>query len=48
MLDRTTICRDWFRCSKNDDFDVEGKERSGASKKFENRKLEALLPEDSY
>jgi len=33
-----TICRDWFRRSKNNDFYnefyVENKERSGASKNF--------------
>jgi len=42
-----TICRDWFRCFKNNDFDVEDKERSGAPKKFEDEELEALLHEDS-
>jgi len=42
-----TTCRDWFRRFKNNDFDVEDKERSGAPKKFENEKLEALLREDS-
>ena len=29
-----TTCRDWFRRFKNDDFDVEDKERSGTPKKF--------------
>jgi len=43
-----TACRDWFRGSKNNDFDVENKERSGASKKFEDKELKALLYEDSY
>jgi len=41
------ICRNWFRRSKNNDFDVEDKERSGAPKKFEDEELEALLHEDS-
>jgi len=43
-----TTCRDWFRCSKNNDFNVEDKERSGAPKKFDNEELEALINEDSY
>jgi len=30
-----TICRNWFRRSKNNKFDVEGKERSGEPKKFD-------------
>ena len=38
----------WFRCLKNNDFDAEDKERSGALKKFEDKELEALLHEDSY
>jgi len=42
-----TTCRDWFRRFKNNDFDVEDKERSGAPKKFEDKELEALLYEDS-
>jgi len=42
-----TTCTDWFRRSKNNDFDVEDKERSGAPKKFENE-LETLLHENSY
>jgi len=42
-----TTCRDWFRRFKNNDFDVEDKERSGAPKKFEDKELEALLHEDS-
>ncbi|EFN83814.1 Histone-lysine N-methyltransferase SETMAR, partial [Harpegnathos saltator] len=41
-----TTCRDWFRRFKNNDFDVEDKERSGAPKKFEDEELEALLDED--
>ena len=36
-------CRDWFRCFKNNDFDFEDKERSGAPRKFEDKELEALL-----
>lgn len=42
-----TTCRDWFRRFKNNDFDVEDKERSGAPKKFEDEELEALLDENS-
>ncbi|GBP33436.1 Mariner Mos1 transposase [Eumeta japonica] len=38
-----TTCRDWFRSFKNNDFEVEDKERSGAPKKFEDEKLEELL-----
>jgi len=41
-----TTCRDWFRCSKNNDFEVEDIERSGAPKKFEDEELEVLLHED--
>ncbi|EFN75840.1 hypothetical protein EAI_17023, partial [Harpegnathos saltator] len=41
-----TTCRDWFRRFKNNDFDVEDKECSGAPKKFEDEELEALLDED--
>jgi len=39
---------DWFRHSKNNNFDVEGKERSGAPKKVEDEEVEALLHEDSH
>ena len=42
-----TTGREWFRRFKNNDFDVEDKERSGIPKKFEDEKFEALLPEDS-
>jgi len=42
-----TICRDWFRYSRNNDFNVEDKERSGAPKKFEDEELEALLRKNS-
>lgn len=43
-----TTCRDWFRRFKNNDFDVEVKERSGAPTMFADEILEALLHEDSY
>jgi len=39
-------CREWFRRFKDGDFSVEDKPRSGWPKKFENKKLEALLEED--
>ena len=42
-----TTCRDWFRCFKNNDFDVGDKECSGAPKKFKDKELEALIHEDS-
>ena len=42
-----TTYKNWFRRFKNNDFDVEDKERSGSPKKFENEELEALLHEDS-
>ena len=42
-----TTCRDWFRCLKNNDFDVEDKEHSGTLKKFEDKELEALIHENS-
>lgn len=38
-----TTCRDWFRRFKNNDFELEDKERSGAPKKFEDRGLEERL-----
>ncbi|KAG5322549.1 MOS1T transposase, partial [Pseudoatta argentina] len=41
-----TTCRDWFRRFKNNDFELEDKERSGAPKKFEDKELEQLLDED--
>ncbi|KAG5320406.1 MOS1T transposase, partial [Pseudoatta argentina] len=41
-----TACRDWFRRFKNNDFELEDKERSGAPKKFEDKELEQLLDED--
>ncbi|KAG5315307.1 MOS1T transposase, partial [Pseudoatta argentina] len=36
-------CRDWFRRFKNNDFQLEDKERSGAPKKFQDKELEQLL-----
>lgn len=41
-----TTCRDWFRRFKNNDFELEDKERSGAPKKFEDKQLEELLDQD--
>ncbi|KAG5327135.1 SRGEF factor, partial [Pseudoatta argentina] len=41
-----TTCRDWFRRFKNNDFELEDKERSGAPKKFQDKELELLLDED--
>ncbi|KAG5322485.1 MOS1T transposase, partial [Pseudoatta argentina] len=38
-------CRDWFRRFKNNDFQLEDKERSGAPKKFQDKELEQLLDE---
>ncbi|KAG5317644.1 MOS1T transposase, partial [Pseudoatta argentina] len=44
-----TTCRDWFRRFKNNDFQLEDKERSGAPKKFQDKELEQLLDtEDRY
>ena len=40
-------CREWFQKFKNDEFDVEVKERSGMPKVYKDAKLEALLDEDS-
>ena len=42
-----TLCRDWFKWFKDNDFNVEDKESSDTLKKFENEELEALLHEDS-
>ena len=39
-------CRDWFRRFKNNDFKFDDKGRSGAPKKFEDKKLETILDED--
>ena len=41
-----TTCRNWFKHLKNNDFDVEDKERSGALKTIEESK--PLLYEDSF
>ena len=41
-----TTCRDCFRRFKNNDFDINDKERSGQPKKFEDGELETLLQED--
>ncbi|VVC25357.1 Hypothetical protein CINCED_3A024439 [Cinara cedri] len=41
------MCREWFHKFKNDEYDVEDKERPGPVKKFEDVKLETLLDEDS-
>ncbi|KAG5314407.1 MOS1T transposase, partial [Pseudoatta argentina] len=38
-----TTCRDWFRRFKNNDFQLEDKERSGAPTKFQDKELEQLL-----
>jgi len=35
-----TTCRDWCKCSKNNDFDVIDKKRSDAPKKFADVELE--------
>jgi len=39
-------CREWFQRFKDRDFSVEDKPHSEQSKKFEDKKLEALLEED--
>ncbi|KAG5322234.1 MOS1T transposase, partial [Pseudoatta argentina] len=44
-LSDTTCSRDWFRRFKNNDFELENKERSGAPKKFQDKELEQLLDE---
>ncbi|GBP28275.1 Mariner Mos1 transposase [Eumeta japonica] len=41
-----TTCRNWFRHFKNNHFELENKERSGAPKIFEDEKLEELLNQD--
>ncbi|KAG5320966.1 MOS1T transposase, partial [Pseudoatta argentina] len=41
-----TTFRDWFRRFKNNDFELEDKERFGAPKKFQDKELEQLLDED--
>jgi len=40
-------CREWFQKFKNDEFDVEDKERNGKLKMYEDAELEVLLDEDS-
>jgi len=42
-----TTCRNWLICSKNNDFDIKDKKRSGAPIKFEDEELETLIHEDS-
>ncbi|KAG5313072.1 MOS1T transposase, partial [Pseudoatta argentina] len=42
-----TTCRDWFRRFKNNDFELEDKERSGAPTKFQDKELEQLLDDES-
>ena len=42
-----TICRDWFRRFKNNDFDVNDKKRPDQLKKFEDGELESLFQENS-
>ena len=44
---RQRSCREWFQKFKNDEFDIEDKERSGRPKVYEDAKLEALLDQDS-
>ena len=41
-----TRCRDWFRCFKDGDFNVDDRPREGRPKTFEDAELEALLDED--
>ena len=41
-----TTCRDWFRRFKNNDFKLEDKERSNATKKIGDKELEDILDED--
>jgi len=41
------ICQEWFPRFKNDDYDVNNKQRSGQPKKFEGTELQALLDENS-
>ena len=40
-------CCEWFQKFKNDEFHIEGKERSGRPKVNEDAKLETLLSQDS-
>ncbi|GBP37916.1 Mariner Mos1 transposase [Eumeta japonica] len=43
IASKDITCRDWFRRFKNNDFELEDKERSGAPEKFQDKKLEELL-----
>ncbi|GBP43140.1 Mariner Mos1 transposase [Eumeta japonica] len=40
-------CREWFQKFKNDDFDVEDKDRSEMPKNYEDAELKELLEKDS-
>ena len=40
-------CREWFQKFQNGEFDIEGKERSGRPKVYEDAELKALLDQDS-
>jgi len=42
-----TTCRDWFRCFKSGDFNVEDKEHARRPKLIEDAELEASFDEDS-
>ncbi|GBP81402.1 Mariner Mos1 transposase [Eumeta japonica] len=46
LCERT--CREWFHKFKNSDFDVEGKDRSGCPKIYEDAELEEFLEGDSF
>ena len=37
------MCREWFQCFKNDDFDVENRHSGGREKVFEDAELETRL-----
>ena len=43
---REISCREWFQKFKNDELDIEGKERNGRPKVYEDAELEALLDQD--
>ena len=40
-------CRKWFQKFKNDEFDIDDKERSGRSKVYEDAELGTLLDQES-
>ena len=40
-------CREWFQKFKNDEFDIEDKERGGKPEVYEDAETEALLDQDS-